>query len=149
MAKPSPPVWDIKKNASENAARNLPQMAGEYFKAGRDLERRRASFEVLHQFRLETKRFRYTLELFRPCYGPGLDKRLAALRKIQDLLGEINDCVTTQNLLGRKQKTLAQFLQRRITRKRRELNRYWQSSFDAAGHERWWRDYLERFAKKG
>jgi len=75
-----------------------------------------------------------------------LDERLASLWKIQDLLGEINDCVAAQNLLGRKQKSLAQFLQRRIARKKRELSRYWQGSFDAAGQERW-SDYLERFAR--
>jgi CHAD domain-containing protein len=105
------------------------------------------SLEALHQFRLETKRFRYTLELFRSCYGKGLDERLGSLRKIQDLLGEINDCLTTQNLLGRKQKSLAPFLQRRIARKRRELARYWHGSFDAAGQERRWSAYLERFAR--
>ena len=148
MAKQSPPVWDVKKSAPKNAARKLPPLAGRYFKAGRELVNRRGSLEVLHQFRLETKRFRYTLELFRPCYGPGLDKRLTSLRKIQDLLGELNDCVTTQNILGRKQNILAEFLQRRIARKRRELTRYWQSSFDAPGRERWWSDYLERFARK-
>ncbi len=148
MAKQSPLVWDVKKSARKNASRKLPQLAGRYFKAGRELLNRRASLEVLHEFRLETKRFRYTLELFKPRYGPGLNKRLPSLRKIQDLLGEINDCVNTQNVLGRKQNILAEFLQRRVARKRRELQRYWQSTFDAAGRERWWRDYLERFAKK-
>ena len=136
MAKKRPPVWEANKSAPKNAARKLPGLAVLYFKAGRRLAERRASLEALHQFRLETKRFRYTLELFRPCYGPALDKRLTSLRKIQDLLGEINDCVTTQNILGRKQNILAEFLQRRIARKRRELTRYWQSSFDAAGRER-------------
>jgi CHAD domain-containing protein len=147
MAKQRPPVWEANQSASKNAARKLPELAGLYFKAGRRLADGRASLEALHQFRLETKRFRYTLELFRTCYGKGLDERLASLRKIQDLLGEINDCVTTQSLLGRKQQSVAQYLQRRITRKRRELTRYWHSSFDATGQERRWSDYLARFAR--
>src|SRR5213594_2000685 len=101
MAKRISPVWDTNKSAPENAARKLPKLAGRYFKAGRKLLKGRASVEILHRFRLETKRFRYTLELFRPCYGPGLDQRLALLRKVQDLLGEINDCVTAKSLIGR------------------------------------------------
>lgn len=148
MAKQRPPVWAAHQSASNNAARRLPELAGRYFEAGRLLIRRRQPLTVLHQFRLETKRFRYTLELFRPCYGPGLDKRLAALRMIQDLLGDINDCVTTQNLLGRRYKTMDQALRRRISRKRSELNRYWQHTFDAAGREHWWSNYLKRFAKR-
>ena len=147
MAKQSPPVWEANKSASRNAARKLPELAGLYFKAGRTMADGHVSLEALHQFRLETKRFRYTLELFRSCYGKGLDERLGSLRKIQDLLGEINDCLTTQNLLGRKQKSLTPFLQRRIARKRRELARYWHGSFDAAGQERRWSSYLERFAR--
>lgn len=147
MPKQTPPVWEANKSASKNAARKLPGLAVLYFKAGRRLAERRAALEALHQFRLETKRFRYTLELFRSCYGKVLDERLASLWKIQDLLGEINDCVAAQNLLGRKQKSLAQFLQRRIARKKRALTRYWHASFDAAGQERRWSDYLERFAR--
>jgi CHAD domain-containing protein len=79
----------------------------------------------------------------------GLEERMASLRKIQDLLGEINDCVATQGLLGRKDKTLARFLERRMARKRSELTRYWHRSFDAAGQERRWSDYLKRFARQG
>jgi len=146
MTKQSPPVWEANKRASKNAARKLPGLAVVYFKAGQSLADRHVSLEALQQFRLETKRFRYTLELFRSCYGKVLDERLASLQKIQDLLGEINDSVAAQSLLGRKQKSLAQSLQRRIARKKRELSRYWQGSFDAAGQERW-SDYLERFAR--
>jgi CHAD domain-containing protein len=147
MTKQSPPVWDAGKSAPKNAARKLPELAGLYFEAGRKLVDANVSPEALHQFRLETKRFRYTLELFKSCYGDGLDERLASLRKVQDLLGEINDCATTQNLLGRKGKNLTPFLQRRIDRKKRELTRYWHRSFDAAGQQQRWSDYLKRFAK--
>jgi CHAD domain-containing protein len=148
MMKPSRIVWDAEKTASANAALKLPALAAAYFQAGRELVGGNASFDALHRFRLETKRFRYTVELFRPCYGAALDERLAALEKIQDLLGEINDGVTAQELLGRERRSLAPLLERHIAQKRRELNRYWRDSFDAAGRERWWSDYLERFAKE-
>src|SRR5580692_6953009 len=58
------------KSASENARSILPKMARRYFEAGRKaIEGKRPPGE-LHAFRLKTKRFRYTLELFSPLYGP-------------------------------------------------------------------------------
>jgi CHAD domain-containing protein len=141
-------VWDVSKSAKENASRMLPLLAQEYFVAGRALFHAEASSEVLHRFRLNTKRFRYTLELFRPCYGPGLDRRLDALKNIQDFLGEINDCAATKKLLGKQEKKILSFLERRLSQKRSAIRTYWQQTFDADGQERWWTDYLARFARK-
>jgi CHAD domain-containing protein len=141
-------VWDASKSAKENASQKLPRLAQKYFLAGRALFHADASSEVLHRFRLDTKRFRYTLELFRPCYGPGLDRRLDVLRNIQDFLGEINDCSATQKLVGRQDKKILSFLERRLSQKRGAIRNYWQQTFDADGQERWWTDYLARFARK-
>jgi len=141
-------AWDASKSAKENASQKLPPLAHEYFRAGRALFHAESSSEVLHRFRLETKRFRYTLELFRPCYGPGLDRRLDALRNIQDFLGEINDCAATQKLVGRQDQKMLRFLERRLSQKRGAVRAYWQQTFDAVGQERWWTDYLARFARK-
>jgi len=141
-------VWDPSRSAQENAALRLPQLAQAYFRAGRRLLETKPSNQVLHRFRIYTKRFRYTLELFRPCYGPGLDRRLEALRNMQDFLGEINDCVVTRKLLGRKQQNVADFLKRRMTQKQSALRAYWKRTFDAPGQERWWTDYLARFTRK-
>ena len=141
-------VWDPSKSAEKNASQKLPLLAQEYFLAGRALFQAEPSSEVLHRFRLETKRFRYTLELFRPCYGPGLDRRLDALRNIQDFLGEINDCAATQKLVGKQDKKISSFLKHRLSQKRGAVRSYWQQTFDAAGKERWWTDYLARFARK-
>src|SRR5690348_1049552 len=95
-------VWDASKSAEKNASEQLPLLAQEYFLAGRALFQGEPASGVLHRFRLETKRLRYTLELFRSCYGPGLDRRLDALRNIQDFLGELNDCAATQKLVGKQ-----------------------------------------------
>jgi len=141
-------VWDASKSAKENASQKLPPLAHEYFRAGRALFHAESSSEVLHRFRLETKRFRYTLELFRPCYGPGLDRRMDALRNIQDFLGEINDCAATKKLVGRQDTKIVSFLERRLSQKRGAVRAYWQQTFDAAGQEHWWTDYLARFARK-
>ena len=141
-------LWNASKSAAENASLALPSLARAYFRSGRAIFRAIPPARTLHRFRLDTKRFRYTLELFAPCYGPGLERRLARLRKIQDYLGEINDCVTTRELLGRQNATVSNFLSRRMAAKTGAVRSYWRETFDAGGQERWWTDYLARFARK-
>jgi CHAD domain-containing protein len=148
MPKRGRPFWDSTKRAEENASQKLPPFAQAYFRAGRALFAAKPTAGALHKFRLETKRFRYTLELFQPCYGPGLEERLKLLRNIQDLLGEINDCATTQKLLGSQPIGVSKFLERRMALKTRALRMCWQQAFDGAGQEKRWTNYLARFARK-
>jgi CHAD domain-containing protein len=75
------------------AERELPRMAQEWEEAG-DQAAKSGSFETLHRFRIFSKRYRYTLELF-----PGTERRIEQMRKVQDHLGEINDCVATLELV--------------------------------------------------
>ena len=148
MAKPGRPSWDSARSAEENASRRLPPLAREYYRAGRELFAVKPTVGAFHKFRLDTKRFRYTLELFQPCYGPGLEQRLKLLRKIQDLLGEINDCATTQKLLKAQPDRISKFLERRVALRTRALRMWWRQTFDGAGREIWWTNYLARFARK-
>jgi len=148
MAKRDLLAWDASNSAEENAARRLPQLARAYFRAGQALFAAEATPESLHKFRLESKRFRYTLELFQPCYGPGLEERLAMLRNIQNLLGEINDCATTGKLVGQNQPSLSRFLERRMALKKRALRNYWFKVFAAEGQEARWTSYLSRFVRR-
>ena len=148
MAKPKLIEWNGSATAGENAVAGLPGLARKYFRAGRILLRGTPSPATLHRFRLETKRFRYTIELFRLCYGPGLDLRLEKLREIQVHLGEISDCSATIELLDRADAPFAAFLKRRMAAKIGALHTYWQETFDAAGQEIWWMHYLKRFVRK-
>jgi len=148
MAKPKAITWTASSSVAENAIAHLPGLALQYFRNGRALSQKRLSPRTLHRFRLETKRFRYTLELFRPCYGPGLDQRIEKLREIQNQLGEINDCAATIEMLGRAHPSFATFLKRRMAAKMGALHSYWQRTFDAAGQETWWTNYLLRFVKR-
>jgi len=70
------------------------------------------------------------------------------LRNLQDLLGEINDCATTQKLLGAQPVGVSKFLERRMALKTRALRMCWQQAIDGAGLENWWTNYLARFARK-
>ena len=146
--------WDERTGAPANARRELPHLAASYFAQVRALLADDPSAPKLHQVRLLTKRLRYTLELFRPCYGPGLETRLAALRRIQQSLGEVNDSTAAGRLLSRSMRTaspqrarLLNFLEERAVVKAREFRKDWAEIFDAPGQERWWTTYLARHAR--
>jgi CHAD domain-containing protein len=143
--------WDDAASAAANARAQLPALMTAYFESGRKLLAKPTSPEDLHRFRLRTKRTRYTLELFRPCYGPGLEQRLSAIRGIQTLLGEINDCDATQRLLAKSHskrslpwRRLERFLGARSRRLAIAFRKEWRESFDAPGREQWWTAYLGR-----
>jgi CHAD domain-containing protein len=143
--------WDESATAARNARRNLPPLVEEYFAEGRAALAGKHSPAAFHRLRLYTKRLRYTLELFRPCYGPGLDRRLASLRRVQQLLGELNDCAaagrTIDGLLpprSPQRLRLHRFLDARARRNLAEFRQYWTAQLDAAGQEQAWRAYLSR-----
>ena len=145
--------WDVERTAAENASEKLPGLAREYFAAGRKLESGDASFQMLHRFRLFTKRFRYTLELFRPCYGPGLALRIEGLQTLQQHLGEINDCAATRELLLERDDLspvqcdwLDGNLQRLAKARIAKFQKHWQDELSPPHKERSWVNYLERFA---
>lgn len=145
--------WDGSRTVAQNASEKLPELARGFFAAGRELAAREASLEALHNFRLLTKRFRYTLELFRPCYGPGLAARIEALRALQQDLGEISDCAATQELLLERDDLapaqrdwLVGHLKLLAAVRIAKFRGHWQEDFGQASRERWWIDYLARFA---
>ena len=141
--------WRPHTPAAENARNALPKLVAEYFKAGRKLNAESAA-KAMHGFRLKTKHLRYTLELFTPLYGPGLQVRIERLRPIQNALGELNDCAVLLSELGKRLTPEARaYVQKRGGEKHREFLRYWQEEFDAADEEKKWTQYLTRFARTG
>lgn len=143
--------WDQSASPAQNARRVLPGLLTAYVEEGRALTNSKPSPAELHRFRLATKRFRYTLELFRPCYGPGLETRLGSLRKIQQYLGEINDCVATERVLEEHlgprspvRARLAGFLRARRIQKIAQFTAYWRDQFDRPGELERAREYLAR-----
>lgn len=132
--------WKQSESALENASRVLPKMVHKYFKAGRQAMSEDRTWDELHEFRLESKRFRYTLELFRPLYGTPLEERIGHLKKLQQLLGDINDCVATAALLKPHSQydDMRDQLEKKAGKKTRALCKHWQKKFDAAGEEAAW-----------
>jgi CHAD domain-containing protein len=147
--------WDEAASTPANARERLPAIAQSYFDQGRKLLDPSSSTSAMHRFRLETKAFRYTLELFRPCFGPALDRYLSGLREIQDCLGALNDCAATRDLIAEKlpkhdpgREKIDAVLAELGRRESAKFRRYWSRSFDSPGQERRWLNYLSRRSAK-
>jgi CHAD domain-containing protein len=135
------------RNATEDTAQQvLSRMAEKFFKTGDEAVAAKASPKDLHRFRIHSKKLRYSLELFAPLYGPALNNCLEPIRKVQTLLGAINDCQTTRELLSRYggDKGLDAKLKKRQRRKTDEFSRYWADTFAGPQRER-----LERYVTSG
>ena len=145
--------WDERAGPARNARRELPALAAAWFAYVRETLASNPPLAGLHPVRLATKRLRYTLELFRPCYGPGLDVRLEALRQVQQALGDLNDSVASRALLQASMPRSAQgahvnhFLDHRAHRQAGQFRKSWSEVFDAPGREPWFTGYLSRRAR--
>jgi len=155
MSKSRRVTWDEHAEPAKNAHQYLPKLVSGYFARARDLLAHDPDPSRLHSLRLATKRLRYSLELFRPCYRAGLATRIARLRKLQQVLGEINDAAVAQRALAEMLKgaspqraRIKKFLQERGEAKAREFRKHWTEEFDAPGQELWWTSYLTRHSRK-
>lgn len=151
MEKLPSPAWNARMGAVANARRGLPGLVSSYFRAGREFLASGPAPAQLHELRLATKRLRYTLELFRRCYGPAFDRYLTALHDLQQALGALNDAVASRNLLARAMRPsplrdrLEWFLKDEETARALRVRGVW-TQFDAAGREAAWVRYLGRQA---
>jgi CHAD domain-containing protein len=128
------------QSVAEAAREVLPRMARKYFEAGRDVVGDRKPPDELHQFRLRTKRFRYTLELFRPVYGPRLDEYLKSLRSMQAALGKVSDYQAIERVLGPDSRLIPQIRQE-LKKRVKDLRGEWQT-LDSGGALKNWRMFL-------
>lgn len=151
--KPVKIQWDGAQSVAANAAEALPKLARHFFDAGQGLLSPDPPLESLHRFRLEAKRLRYVLELFRSCYGPGLERRIEKLQTLQQRLGEISDCSSTEALVSartdlprRERERLMLHLRKLAARRVFDFQREWRAEFSGPKPERWWIDYLARYA---
>jgi triphosphatase len=148
---PVPP--DEPGTVREDAARTLPRLTAGYFSQVRALLAGSPHPRDLHRARLATKQFRYTLELFRRCYGTGLETRIAELRRVQQLLGEVNDSMASRDLLSRamdkspERKRIRRFLKEQAGHDAASFRKEWEERFDSPGREAWWKTYLKNIRK--
>lgn len=142
--------WDVVLSGGENARLHLPPVAREFFAQGRALVASAPAPPELHVFRLAAKRFRYTLEIFRPLYGPGLDRMIDAVKTIQTVLGKRQDCVVLAERVrsgaqtSEPMRAALEKLERQGLKLEQEFRAYWLDEFDRAGNELRWARYLAR-----
>ena len=142
--------WSKRLSPEANARRELPAILASYYSYVRRELSKDPPPPRLHPLRLATKRVRYTLELFRPLNGRGLEERLDSLRKVQQQLGNTNDCVATWELLSGKmgrsiqRRRVEKFLRARAEKQAQDFRDQWQEHFEAPGREEWWMRYLAR-----
>jgi CHAD domain-containing protein len=150
MKKSGTVSWNTAQSAGENARQILPRMARAFFALGRTAAGLASTPAQLHAFRLAAKRFRYTLELFEPMYGPMLGERLEQVRKIQSMLGDRQDCVVLGERLRKRAGEAGPLHDAlaKLTADGRALEekfrRYWRETFDPPGAETLWIRYMER-----
>lgn len=138
--------WSESETLAANVQRVLPGLARKWFAAGAAAMQDGVGWPEMHDFRLLTKRFRYTLEIFQPLYGPSLEVRVRQLRKLQTYLGEINDCITTLELVPADADEIRGALSARAEEKTAELRRFWAKQFEGEGRAAGWKQYLARYA---
>jgi len=128
----------------KTAGQTLRRMARDFFEQGNEASQASTPLEGLHQFRIATKKFRYTLELFAPLYGPPLSDGLARIKRIQTLLGDINDCAIVRDLVSQYGggDPLKGRLKKRQRKKAEEFYRRWEEEFGDAKKVRSWIVYL-------
>ena len=134
--------WDCARPVDVNAHRALPRLAKEFFAAGTVTARAHPDYERLHQFRLLAKRFRYTLEMFEPVFGPEIARGVKELRGLQDKLGAVNDCITALSLIAANPDAVAA-IEKLLAGREIALRSYWRERFDSR-QQAWWLDWLSR-----
>jgi CHAD domain-containing protein len=128
--------WDWTAGVAENVQRTLPRLADEFFHDGEATVAARGNYELLHPFRLRGKRFRYTLEVFAPCYGDALDSKLRALRGLQDRMGAISDCLVVLTLPGMDRAAIAA-VRKLLAVRDAAFRKYWGKTFTRRSQESW------------
>ncbi len=134
-AKKSSIHWRVNKSIERNAARVLPKLAKRLFAEGDRVAAPGVPYKEIHKFRLHGKRFRYTLELFDPVYGENLLPILKGMKRLQDLLGVMNDCVTARKIIPDDAAALAAI--DRLLEQREGAFRAGWADFDAELRRQW------------
>jgi CHAD domain-containing protein len=135
-------IWKLGDSPQDNLRRILPGLAKEFFEAGALAAVTGASLPTLHQFRLSSKRFRYTLEIFERFYGTEMSCAAKAMKGVQDRLGAINDCAVTLGLLAGDRRAAAA-VRKRLEPSIVEFREYWETQFSPAKLA-WWKRMLSR-----
>ncbi len=119
-----------------------PATAHAVVRAARRLFKRAAkpdNAQRLHRIRIAAKKLRYTIELVAPDHP-----RMEAIKRLQSMLGRINDYETAQAIVQEeaKSKPVCDQLARKQAKRIQEFHRYWATLFrDPATQREWIREF--------
>ena len=114
-------------SVQEHARRLLGPMSAEFIKRGNGAAAPHATSSEMHGFRIAAKKFRYTMELFSTNHGLALKARIAQVRRLQTILGDVNDCVTLKDILSGDE--AASKLDKRQRQKTDQFRKQWAAKF--------------------
>ncbi|HEX4592694.1 MAG TPA: CHAD domain-containing protein [Bryobacteraceae bacterium] len=137
-----------KATIAQTARQMLPALAQDFFEQGDEAAGDKAIPREMHRFRLTSKKFRYTLELFAPLDGQALNSELETIRRGQTLLGDINDFETVRDMVSQYEgaDTVIVWLKRRQRKRLVEFREYWNTTFGPKEVRQEWIDFLEHLA---
>jgi CHAD domain-containing protein len=140
---PSPP-----QTVPEKAKEWLPPLLNDFFERSKPAVTLGAKPRTIHKFRLQAKRFRYSLELFLPVYGVNGERGLKTLRGLLRRLGWINDCAATRRLLDdgacdAECREVLEKLGELQAERTAAFHNYWKLHFGPR-REKWWITWLSR-----
>jgi CHAD domain-containing protein len=137
-----------KAPVAQIARQMLPGMAEDFFERGDSAAGDKTSARELHRFRIASKKFRYSLELFAPLCGSSLPPKLEAIRRVQTLLGDVNDLETLRELIRPFDgtKAVVAWLRKRQRRRLVQFREHWANTFAPAAERERWLDFLKQLA---
>jgi CHAD domain-containing protein len=125
-------------HAHDTFQHNLSKLARKFLAHGDKAAQEKNPAEILHAFRIEGKKFRYTLELFAPVYGPAVQEWLEKLKPMQTALGDVHDAEMAREIAGRfdASSKVESWLKARERKKTREFRDLWEKTFGSAPDKR-------------
>jgi len=131
----------------DNATRTLRGLAKAFLDSGEEAASVGASPAKMHEFRLAAKRFRYSLELFAPLYGPPVHGWLEQIKTVQTLLGAINDCETVRSMVAAYEggEKVVSALKKRQQKHTAQFRRRWAEMFSQPSTMQNWMAALNHF----
>jgi CHAD domain-containing protein len=132
--------WDrlfVEHDGDLNFDPDLRTWTKQWFARGRLASAPGSTHHTMHQFRLEVKRFRYTIEILQPLYGThGADPIIEGLRELQGCLGEMNDCVSALELLEDYPKPV-RAIRKLLAQREQAFRTLWKEKFGIRRQTEW------------
>jgi CHAD domain-containing protein len=115
----------------QTAGEILPGLAANFFRSGNEAAKEKPSAVKWQELRIASKKFRYTLEIFAPLYGPSALRWLEKIRRTQLVLGGINAWTTTEELVSpyKGGAAMAGWLKKGLRKQAREFRQFWRKEF--------------------